>query len=114
MTRTTKAVFLSMLVFPGAGHLLLKRYRTGALLAGVALVALYYLLSAATAMAQQISDQLLRGDIPLDAASILQAVQQIAAQGGQSANLSSLVLAACWLVGIMSAYHAGRSEDEKK
>jgi len=63
MKRSTKAVLLSAFVFPGAGHVFLKRYLAGVVLAGVALIALYVYVSGAVEQALKITDMIERGEL---------------------------------------------------
>lgn len=110
MTRSTKAMLLSTLLWPGSGLFLWRRYGPASLLSGVAGVALYLLFSATLAMAQGIRAQILRGELPLEPAAILQAVQRAATASGHSLDLATLVLVSCWLAGVVLTYRAGRSD----
>jgi hypothetical protein len=111
VSKVLKAVLLSALVFPGSGHFLLKSHVKGALLAGVSIVCLYFLMSVSVEMAQEISVKIQAGDIPLDVAKITQALLEQSSSGtAQQANISSLLLVICWLIGIIDSYRVGRSK----
>lgn len=114
MKKTINAALLSALVFPGAGHLYLKRWVTGALLVGVSLIALYGLVTRIMDVANQIVDQVLRGEIPLDVASLSAAVsQRVAGTDTQALNIATWVIIACWVVGIVDSIRVGRRQERK-
>jgi len=70
MKKSIKAVLLSALVFPGAGHLLLKKRIIDAVLTCASLVALYLIIANMLNRAQEIADKILSGDVAPDAADI--------------------------------------------
>jgi len=109
VTNSLKAVLFSAFVFPGGGHFYLKKHIQGTLLAFISLACLAVLLSTAMEKAQQISDKILAGEIPLDLARITEEVSnQVAAGGTQMADISTYILLICWLVGIVDSYRLGR------
>ncbi|HEY7865493.1 MAG TPA: hypothetical protein VIC51_05775, partial [Psychromonas sp.] len=63
MNKAVKAVLLSAFIFPGAGHLLLKRYISAALLATTAFTATYLLVAKALENAMLIVDKIQRGEV---------------------------------------------------
>jgi succinate dehydrogenase hydrophobic anchor subunit len=115
MNKATKAVLLSALLFPGSGHWFLKRRMTALLLAGISIACLYVAVVAATAVAQDIVDQIQNGQIALNETAITAAVSHAenAAQGRWAA-LVSYALGICWVVGIIDSYRIGRLEEQKK
>jgi hypothetical protein len=71
------------------------------------------LLSIALEKAQQISDKILSGEIPLDLTRITEEVTNHAATGGiQWADISTYLLLVCWLIGIVDSYRVGRLKDK--
>ena len=109
MTRTMKAVLLSACVFPGSGHIYLKRFRSGAVLAGAALLSLYVLVSKTVERAVIISERIQHGEIPPDFAAISDYVSAQSTGGDSvSVNLATLVLIIVWLVGIVQSHRIGR------
>ena len=112
MRKSTTAVLLSAFVFPGAGHLYLRRYVTGTVLAGGAGAALYYLLSQAWERALDISAKIQSGDVDLDVGVIsdLLSRQPIEASA-QWVGLATIGLTAFWLIGIVDSYRVGRIRD---
>lgn len=108
MSRALKASLLSALVFPGLGHIYLKRRLRGLLLAGVALVALVLVMSNAVDTALQLSDAILSGELQPDSASIAAA---LAAQPPDAdavlVNGAYAALLIAWLFGIIDAWRIG-------
>lgn len=85
----------------------------GTLLAGVSVVCIYIFLSTALEIAQELSLKIQTGEIPLDVAVITEAIsRQIAAAGTGYVDISTYVLLACWLLGIVDSYRLGRQRDK--
>lgn len=113
MTKSMKAGLFSAFIFPGSGHFYLRQHVQGILLATISGGCLIALLSIAVDKAQQISDKILAGEIPLDATRIAEEVTKQAAVGGtQLADISTWMLLVCWLVGIVDSYRVGRIRDK--
>lgn len=108
MKKSTKAALLSALVFPGAGHLFLKRYKIGAVLAGASFAAIYYLTSKTVERVLQITEKIQSGDVPLDVEAITELVsKQATGAETQLLNIATVTFIVCWLVGIIGSYRAG-------
>ena len=113
MSKALKAVLLSALVFPGIGHFSLKKRVQGALLSGITIVCLYFMLTSIVEVAQQISVKIQSGEIPLDVTRIRESISQtLAGNDGQLINTSSLLLVIFWIVGIVDSFRVGRSQDK--
>lgn len=113
MSNALKAVLFSALVFPGSGHLYLKKPLQGSLLVVVSIACIAILLSIAVEKAQQISAKILSGEIPLDVARITEEITSHAVAGGtQGADISTYLLLVCWLVGIVDSFRVGRLKDK--
>ena len=109
MKKSTKAVLLSAFVFPGAGHVYLKRYLFGAVLAGAALAALYVFVSGAVEQALLITAMIERGEVQPDVTAIAELVsQQPMGADAQIINIATAVLIITWLIGIVDSYRIGR------
>jgi hypothetical protein len=113
MKKSTKAVLLSAFVFPGAGHLYLKKYLPGSILAGVSLVGVYYLVTTTVERAWEIAEKIQSGAVQLDAATVTELVsQQSAGTDSQIVNIATLAIIICWVLGIIDSYRAGRVRDK--
>jgi len=112
MNRSMKAALLSAFVFPGVGHVYLKRYISGTLLAGTALIALYFAITAAVERALQIVDKIQSGEIQPDVAVITELVtKQATGADAKLINIATAVLIITWLIGIVDSYRVGRLQD---
>jgi len=115
MKRSTKAALLSGLIFPGIGHLVLKRYLRGSILMLSALTAFSVIVTIAFERALTIVDKISVGDIPIDEVAIAEAVSN--SSGGASGfaeNAALVVLGACWLFGIIDSYRLGVAQQEQE
>lgn len=63
MTRNTKALLLSVLVFPGFGQFILKRYKSSALFICTSLVAIIYIALDVFEKAHAIVERIITGEI---------------------------------------------------
>jgi len=103
-----KAALLSAFVFPGVGHIFLKKYISGVTLVGASFAAIYYLISKAVERALQIAEKIQSGDVQLDITEITELVSKQSI--GTEAHLLNIATAAfiiCWLIGIIDSYRVG-------
>ncbi len=105
MKKSTRALLLSLFLFPGAGHFSLQRPARGAALVAAALLAVGVIVRDATQQALAVVDKIQSGEIPLDPAAIERAIEQ--------ADTTSSTLAWCavifiWLVAAIDVYRIGR------
>ncbi len=112
MKKSTKAVLLSGLVFPGLGHLYLKLWVAGAMLSAGAAFAIYYLSSIAMTIVLDVSHKIETGTIPADIATVSNAVSQQLSSTEQATNLASITLLVCWVIGIMGSWWQGRAQEK--
>ena len=102
-------MLLSAFVLPGLGHVFLKRYLAGAVLAGAALMALYIYVSGAVEQALKITAMIERGELQSDAAVITEFVsQQPVGADARLINIATAVLIITWLIGIVDSYRVAR------
>lgn len=114
MKKSSKAALLSGLVFPGLGHITLKQYLRGAMLIIATLAALSVIISSAYQRALTIVDRINSGDIPVDTGAISEMVANSTSQAGDlMENIAVIVLAACWLFGMIDAYRIGVAQEKK-
>lgn len=113
MKTSTRAALLSALVFPGAGHLYLKKYPVGIGLLVISVGLLYVVLTGVVDEAVAISEQLQSGAVPASAASISALLEQTQAVQTDALNLASTALLVCWLAGIVDAYRLGMRRDRQ-
>lgn len=108
MKPSLRAALLNALVFPGAGHIHLKRAARGCIFLLPALVAAIYLFSVLMERAGAIADQISTGRMPLDPALIAARLEAASAYSPLM-TLSVYVIVACWAAAIVDGYLIGRS-----
>ena len=114
MSKSTKAVLLSALVFPGAGHFFLKKHISAVVLMSAALGSLYYLVTTAVERALQITEKIQSGEVQLDVAEITELVsKQLTGAEAQMQNIATAVLLISWLVGIFDSYRVARMQNKE-
>jgi len=114
VNKPTKAALLSAFIFPGVGHILLKKYIPATVLAGTAFAGLYFLIANAVERALQITEKIQSGEISLDAVTITELVsKQAMGTEAQLLNVAAAVLFISWLIGIVDSYRVGRAQEKK-
>lgn len=108
MNKPIKAALFSALIFPGAGQLLLKKYISATYFATFAGVGIYLLFSNLLARAQDIIDQVQRGEVSADLATITELVHQQSVTDTESLSPALITLLVAWLVSIVEAYRVGK------
>jgi hypothetical protein len=103
MNQKLKAVLLSLLVFPGAGQFLLKKYRLGSLLAGSAFVSLCVIMVNVLESSLLIAKQFQQGKMALDTTTISTALmqQQALSPSSNIVSIASTVLVLAWLISVI-------------
>ena len=107
MNRSTKAALISALVFPGAGHLFLRKTLSAVLLIAVTFAAVYVLMSSVIQQANVIAEQILSGELQADLGSISNLVATPKDESS-TISLATLALGIAWVVGIFDAWRVGR------
>jgi hypothetical protein len=111
---SSKAVLLSGLVFPGVGHLYLRRYLRGVLLAAGAGALSYFIISVAVNSAFDIAGKIQSGDVPLNVESISELVSKDSQSNENSTDIATMALFALWVIGIVDSYREGRAREKSK
>jgi len=105
---------LSAFVFPGVGHVYLKKYMAGVSLAGASFAAIYYLVAKAVETAVEITGKIESGDVQLDIGAISDLVsQQSSGSDAHMLNIATTALVVCWLIGMVDSYRAGRVQEKR-
>ncbi|KPK47188.1 MAG: hypothetical protein AMS22_16960 [Thiotrichales bacterium SG8_50] len=108
MKKPSKAALLSGLIFPGIGHIFLREYFRGSILLVVSLASLSVVVTSAYQRALLVVDRIVSGDVAMEAGAIAQAVSNpIYATDKVLENVAIVLLAACWLAGIIDSYRLG-------
>lgn len=108
MNRALAASLLNAFVFPGAGHIYLKRATRGLLFLAPSLVALFVLMERVLDTASDVAARVADGRISLDATAIATEVSRQGTLHGGATDLLSAVLLACWIGSIVDGYFLAR------
>jgi len=112
MKSSSKALLLSALVFPGAGHYSLKKNRHSAVIASSAILCLYVIFSKIISKAQEIAEKIQAGEIAVDIEAISQEIHSHAFSGDiQQINFALAALIFIWLFSIFDSYRLGLKQD---
>lgn len=107
MKASIKAALISALLFPGLGHLVLRRGARGLLFLVPALLAGGYLLRATLAVAATLVDEVSSGKLPLDPLLVLERVHSSGIDNPVT-NGAALVCIVCWIGSVADALWLGR------
>ena len=112
MKQPIKAVLLSAFVYPGAGHLLLKRYVSCVVLIAGASAVFYILVSNALTKAMLISNKIINGVVEPDIAVIRNLISDLqSAEEVRINSIATVFLIIVWLIGIIDSYRVGCAQD---
>lgn len=110
MRKSTTAMILSALVFPGAGHLYLKHVGRGITLIAISLACLWILVDRVMQQASMVLETLESEGGALDAGRLSDLITQTSNSSGSTAvTVATLVLAGCWVAGVVDTYRIGKS-----
>ena len=109
MHKATKAALISALIFPGCGHFYLKSKLRGTVFTFFSAGCLYVLITDLVSIADDISEKILSGDMPLDISSLMAEISlQLNGSASGSLNMASLLLLGCWAIAIIDSIIVGR------
>ena len=112
MKSSNKALLYSAAIFPGCGHFLLRRYLGGTIFAGFSVACVVALFAQIMAIANDVSQRILAGELSFDILEILQAVSaQTSEKVWSTDNLAIWLLVACYLLAAADAYRLGLRAD---
>lgn len=107
MSRSVTAAVLSALVFPGAGHIYLKRLARGCIFLLPALASLPVIFNQLMARAAPLAQQIASGALALDPVAIVAQLERQASS--PLLAISSTVLLVCWGASIIDAFLIART-----
>lgn len=102
MTRNTKALLYSALIFPGCGQFFLKRYKSSALFICLSVVAIIYIALGVVEKAYAIVDSIIAGEVSPEYSVIRKLLLE--QQNNADSNVLTMVmysLIAIWLLSII-------------
>jgi len=112
MKNSIKGAFLSGVVFPGLGQVILKQYKRGIALMLIASVNMLLIIVKAVQQAFIILNKIeLEGGV-INGSAISNAVAQASTSSGSLIfNIALLLIILCWIIGIVDAYRIGKKKD---
>ena len=88
--------------------MVLKQYLRGSLLMSFALITLSVILTTVVRQALTIVDRINSGEIPIEVGAITELVSKsVSGAEGSIIDFATLVVVACWLIGIIDSYRLG-------
>lgn len=112
MKNAMKGIFLSGLVLPGLGQIVLKSYKRGiALILGV-FAAVFVIVVKIVQQALTILEKVESQGGPVDMESVSNAANQAATTADSLIfKLAILLIVICWIAGMVDAYYTGKKKD---
>jgi ABC-type spermidine/putrescine transport system permease subunit I len=115
MNNSLKGVFLSGLVFPGLGQIILKKYKRGIALMLTVLVCLLAIVLNAVQQALAILEKIDLKDGNVDFSTVSNAANNALSNSDSlTINFSLILIILCWIIGTVDAYRIGRKKDLEK
>lgn len=112
MNNSLKGAFLSGLIFPGLGQVVLKHYKRGAVIMLTVLVSLSVVVVKAVQHALAILEKIESEGGAISMSTISNAATQAATTSGSlTFNLVLLLVILCWTIGVVDAYRIGKKKD---
>jgi hypothetical protein len=112
MNNSLKGVFLSGLIFPGLGQVVLKHYKRGAVIMLTVLVSLSIVVVKAVQHALAILEKIESEGGAISMSTISDAATQASTTSGSlTFNLALLLVILCWIIGVVDAYRIGKKKD---
>lgn len=114
MSNTLKGVLFSAFIFPGAGQIILSRYRRGALFFGLAFFSGILSVTAVVRQAVLMLQHLVNAGDVVSVPKVIQIVAQASTTASTLfTQLAFLLFFGCWLVSVVDAYRIGRELDHR-
>lgn len=109
MKLSTRAALLSAFMFPGCGHIALKKHISGWIFISISAIASLFVITNIMIKAKDIANQIVEGHMPIDPIKIMELLTaRPPTDEVQLLNFAMNVLIAMWLVSTLDAYRIGR------
>ncbi len=114
MNNSLKGAFLSGLIFPGLGQIVLKHYKRGVVIMFTVLAGMSVVVAKAVQHALTILEKIESEGGAISMSTISNAATQASITSGNLMfNLISLLVILCWIIGVVDAYRIGKRKDIK-
>ncbi|ARN73637.1 hypothetical protein [Oceanicoccus sagamiensis] len=112
MSSPTKAVLLSGLIFPGAGHLYLKSYPKAISLVLLVVICLGFYIAEAIKQSQTVISQIDASNTPLSEEEITALIYKSVENTDTTMIAAvSFTLIGCWVFGVIDSYRLGKKSN---
>ena len=115
MKTSTRATLLSLFMFPGSGHIVLKKYILGGVFIGIAAIASLVLFTKMMQRANDIANQIVARQVPFDPIKIIELVTVAPPAGeAQLLNIVINIFIVTWIISTIDAYRLGKKQEDMK
>ncbi|TET68428.1 MAG: hypothetical protein E3J56_11415 [Candidatus Aminicenantes bacterium] len=112
MNNSLKGAFLSGLVFPGLGQVVLKHYKRGVVIMLTVLVSLSVIVIEAVQKAFTILEKIESEGGAIDMNTISNAATQVSTTSDSLIfSFALLLIIFCWIIGVVDAFRIGKKKD---
>ncbi len=112
MNNSLKGAFLSGLVFPGLGQVVLKHYKRGIVIMLTVLAGMSVVVAKAIQHALAILEKIESEGEAISMSAISNAATQASTTSGNLIfNLILLLVILCWIIGVVDSYRIGKKKD---
>ena len=114
MSNALKGILFSALIFPGAGQIILAKYRRGAIFLGVAFVSGLLCVTALVRQAvERLQEVVAQGGV-VTVSGVMKILTEVSTYVSSVLMMVSfLVLFCCWLFSVVDAWRIGNELDRK-
>jgi hypothetical protein len=115
MNNSLKGAFLSGLVFPGLGQIVLKQYKRGAVIMLTVLVSLSVIVIKTVQKAFTILEKIESKGGTIDMNTISNAATQASTTPDSLIfSFALLLIIFCWIIGVVDAFRIGKKKDKEQ
>jgi hypothetical protein len=112
MRNSIKGAFLSGVVFPGLGQVILKHYKSGIALMLIVSVNMLLIIVKTVQHALAILEKIESEGGAIDISTISKAATQASTTSGSLIfKIALLLIILCWIIGVVDAYRIGKKKD---
>lgn len=109
MNRTTKAVLFSTLIFPGSGHMVVRKWQRGLLFMIPVLIAMWVYIKYSVKQAAIVVDKLMSGEVAPDPIAIAKMLHEGPESGGlMLLAISVYAILALWVLAAIDVFIVAR------
>ncbi|MBF0263629.1 MAG: hypothetical protein HQL46_00025 [Gammaproteobacteria bacterium] len=107
-----KAVLLSVFIFPGAGHLYLRKFKTGIVLLIISMSALSVMVYQMMQKSFEIIEKIQRGEI--GSMDVMGIAEMLSNADNTMMQIATTVLMILWLIGVVDSYRQSKNNNRTK